>query len=614
MSAPNAQLCLPGQGNEIDFVGGIVDLALGVASSISVQQTDLNRGLKWNLSSREFGVFFQIGQTAELTANKGRWLYATPNTKIVFPAVLGEHVKASVTLAGDATAPSPTNGLPNAQLASNPTPFVGEIDYVGAIQQLTLGTNSTVVVQAADINRGLDWILSAGPYGVYFQVGLPAELTANTGRYFYCLPNQRIVYPAKLGEAVRASYLTDGSAAAPPTAQPLSPPVVIQGNANGVVPTQLSGTELHIIGADAFPARIQVNAYAGAPALTAQRANGSQAAPTHLNVDDNIWQINGSGYGTTGYGAIAVGLGGKAAESWTDAAQGSYWSFAVQLRGGIAGSVDAFRVNDDSSVVVGTKTFADSNRAGAGNFVAQGDVKGATVHASGGAVSGVTFTGGSISTTTTATFGFNLMQASNPTFQLGVNITNLSEPFLYHANLGNGANLKAWNYFVDDTSGTYRFMAMDDTGLSTHDVYSVTRTAFTPITWTWFDGTTFTAGGWSFAATVFAPAYVAPTIAGGGNANSALTIETTFNGSPSGDIMNLNQGGGTTIQLVKKVAVIGQLMTVAQLVAAAPAAAALKGARAVVSDATAPTFLGTLTGGGAVVCPVFCDGAAWKPG
>jgi hypothetical protein len=32
---------------------------------------------------------------------------------------------------------------------------------------------------------------------------------------------------------------------------------------------------------------------------------------------------------------------------------------------------------------------------------------------------------------------------------------------------------------------------------------------------------------------------------------------------------------------------------------------------AVVTDATSPTYLGTLTGSGAVVVPVFCDGTNW---
>lgn len=35
------------------------------------------------------------------------------------------------------------------------------------------------------------------------------------------------------------------------------------------------------------------------------------------------------------------------------------------------------------------------------------------------------------------------------------------------------------------------------------------------------------------------------------------------------------------------------------------------GARAYVTDATAPTYLGALVGGGAVVCPVFHNGTAW---
>lgn len=43
-------------------------------------------------------------------------------------------------------------------------------------------------------------------------------------------------------------------------------------------------------------------------------------------------------------------------------------------------------------------------------------------------------------------------------------------------------------------------------------------------------------------------------------------------------------------------------------------AAGTAGRRAYVTDATAPTFLGALTGGGAVVCPVFDNGTAWVAG
>ena len=50
-------------------------------------------------------------------------------------------------------------------------------------------------------------------------------------------------------------------------------------------------------------------------------------------------------------------------------------------------------------------------------------------------------------------------------------------------------------------------------------------------------------------------------------------------------------------------------------VAALPSAATVGvGFKAMVTDATAPTFLATVAGGGAVVCPVFSDGTNWKVG
>ena len=40
----------------------------------------------------------------------------------------------------------------------------------------------------------------------------------------------------------------------------------------------------------------------------------------------------------------------------------------------------------------------------------------------------------------------------------------------------------------------------------------------------------------------------------------------------------------------------------------------VRGNRTYVIDATSPTFLGALTGGGTVVCPVFYNGTAWVAG
>jgi len=58
-----------------------------------------------------------------------------------------------------------------------------------------------------------------------------------------------------------------------------------------------------------------------------------------------------------------------------------------------------------------------------------------------------------------------------------------------------------------------------------------------------------------------------------------------------------------------KTVAVGSAFTVATL-----PAAGTQGRRAWVTDALAPTFLGALTGGGAVVCPVFDNGTAWVSG
>jgi len=72
-------------------------------------------------------------------------------------------------------------------------------------------------------------------------------------------------------------------------------------------------------------------------------------------------------------------------------------------------------------------------------------------------------------------------------------------------------------------------------------------------------------------------------------------------GGTSTDIMSLTESGS----LVLTNTVVLKSYTVATL----PTGVA--GAMAYVTDATTPTYLGTLTGGGAVVCPVFYNGSAW---
>ena len=73
-----------------------------------------------------------------------------------------------------------------------------------------------------------------------------------------------------------------------------------------------------------------------------------------------------------------------------------------------------------------------------------------------------------------------------------------------------------------------------------------------------------------------------------------------------------NVGIGISSPTVK-LDIDGPLKTRGYLVAALPSGVPA-GTRAYVTDATAPTFLGALTGGGAVTCPVFYNGSAWVAG
>lgn len=76
-----------------------------------------------------------------------------------------------------------------------------------------------------------------------------------------------------------------------------------------------------------------------------------------------------------------------------------------------------------------------------------------------------------------------------------------------------------------------------------------------------------------------------------------------------------NSGGGATVQNTLATAMVIDSVKTVRLgtgytVATLPAAGTA-GRRTYVTDATAPTFLGALIGGGAVVCPVFDNGTAW---
>lgn len=102
---------------------------------------------------------------------------------------------------------------------------------------------------------------------------------------------------------------------------------------------------------------------------------------------------------------------------------------------------------------------------------------------------------------------------------------------------------------------------------------------------------------------------------GSASAQDWWSIQNVFTGSGNNPPATLTINHNGTNPGVAQVAFNTPVKTGVYTVATLPAAsAALQGARALVTDATSPTFLGALTGGGSVVCPVFCTGAAWLAG
>ena len=54
-----------------------------------------------------------------------------------------------------------------------------------------------------------------------------------------------------------------------------------------------------------------------------RKARGTVAAPSAVQIGDELGFFSMTGYGATGFGEFAAGVGGFAAENWTDTAQGA---------------------------------------------------------------------------------------------------------------------------------------------------------------------------------------------------------------------------------------------------------------------------------------------------
>ena len=119
-----------------------------------------------------------------------------------------------------------------------------------------------------------------------------------------------------------------------------------------------SGTLAHLVQADGIINRLYLDAFGNQVHLSFRRANNTNASPSALVANDIIGRITVFGRGSTDYSASARGsINFRAAENWTDSAQGTRIDLLTVANGAAAEAV-AVSVLDNGNVRIGSDTTA----------------------------------------------------------------------------------------------------------------------------------------------------------------------------------------------------------------------------------------------------------------
>lgn len=121
---------------------------------------------------------------------------------------------------------------------------------------------------------------------------------------------------------------------------------------NTIVPTPLTGTIAHIVGADGANSIISADAYNGSLVISGRRSNGTSAAPSSLVNNNALALIDGYGYGATSYSGVRARIQFAAGEAWTDTAQATYISFFTTIAGTTT-TQEKMRIDPSGNVGIG---------------------------------------------------------------------------------------------------------------------------------------------------------------------------------------------------------------------------------------------------------------------
>jgi hypothetical protein len=196
------------------------------------------------------------------------------------------------------------------------------------------GTNWVNVARGAvNIVAAEVWTPGAQGTRIQFQTTLAGGVAAlserwtiqDDGHFYPGIHNTYDIGAEAL--AVRDGYFASNLKviAAAPGLQP--PPAV--------VPTATSA-QLRVVGATGSSATLEMTAYAATPKLLGRRANTSTANPSASFSGDPLLQIEGWGYGGTGWSTgPRASITFQAASTWTDLSQSTNMNFVTTLDGTI---------------------------------------------------------------------------------------------------------------------------------------------------------------------------------------------------------------------------------------------------------------------------------------
>ena len=128
--------------------------------------------------------------------------------------------------------------------------------------------------------------------------------------------------------------------------------LVVAAQTSTNIASALTGTNVHIIGANSSNNRITVDSFGGYSGFSGRSARGTANAPSAIQANDLITQFTARGYGATGYGVDPTAIiGFYASENFTDSAKGTYLKFKT-TPAGTTTAIDRLTIEDTGELII----------------------------------------------------------------------------------------------------------------------------------------------------------------------------------------------------------------------------------------------------------------------